>query len=108
MREPLGGPLTNFSIGTTIALLLLFGAGAGGGLHSAQTAALSSPPCGFAGGTLAASSCNAGPCAVWDWSQAAQAESNFALQQPIQDQGVDQPVGTRGQGHGSVLVHERT
>jgi alpha-glucosidase (family GH31 glycosyl hydrolase) len=42
----------------------------------------------IAGGTLAASSCFSGPCAVWDWSQIPQAESNFALQQPIQDQGV--------------------
>jgi len=42
----------------------------------------------IAGGTLAASSCNSGPCAVWDWSQISQAESNFALQQPVQDQGV--------------------
>ncbi|MGD0558449.1 MAG: TIM-barrel domain-containing protein [Streptosporangiaceae bacterium] len=42
----------------------------------------------IAGGTLAASSCNTGPCAVWDWSQIPQAESNFALQQPIQNQGV--------------------
>jgi alpha-glucosidase (family GH31 glycosyl hydrolase) len=42
----------------------------------------------IAGGTLAASGCNSGPCAVWDWSQIPQAESNFALQQPIQDQGV--------------------
>jgi Glycosyl hydrolases family 31/Domain of unknown function (DUF5110)/NPCBM-associated, NEW3 domain of alpha-galactosidase/Carbohydrate binding module (family 35)/IPT/TIG domain len=42
----------------------------------------------IAGGTLAASSCFSGPCAVWDWSQTPQAESNFALQQPIQDQGV--------------------
>jgi alpha-glucosidase (family GH31 glycosyl hydrolase) len=42
----------------------------------------------IAGGTLAASNCNSGPCAVWDWSQIPQAESNFALQQPIQDQGV--------------------
>jgi hypothetical protein len=42
----------------------------------------------IAGGDLAQSSCNTGPCAVWDWSQISQAESNFALQQPIQDQGV--------------------
>jgi len=43
----------------------------------------------IAGGTLAPASCNSGPCAVWDWSKIPQAESNFALQQPIQDQGVD-------------------
>jgi hypothetical protein len=42
----------------------------------------------IAGGTLAPASCNSGPCAVWDWSKIPQAESNFALQQPIQDQGV--------------------
>jgi hypothetical protein len=42
----------------------------------------------IAGGDLASSSCNSGPCAVWDWSQISQAESNFALQQPIQDQDV--------------------
>jgi hypothetical protein len=42
----------------------------------------------IAGGTLAPSSCQSGPCAVWDWSKIPQAESNFALQQPIQDQGV--------------------
>jgi len=41
-----------------------------------------------AGGTLASSNCNSGPCAVWDWSQIPQAESNFAVQQPIQDQGI--------------------
>jgi Glycosyl hydrolases family 31 TIM-barrel domain/Glycosyl hydrolase family 31 C-terminal domain/Domain of unknown function (DUF5110)/NPCBM-associated, NEW3 domain of alpha-galactosidase/IPT/TIG domain len=38
----------------------------------------------IAGNTL---SCSGGEC-VWDWSKIAQAESNFALQQPIQDQGV--------------------
>jgi Glycosyl hydrolases family 31 TIM-barrel domain/Glycosyl hydrolase family 31 C-terminal domain/Domain of unknown function (DUF5110)/NPCBM-associated, NEW3 domain of alpha-galactosidase/Carbohydrate binding module (family 6)/IPT/TIG domain len=38
----------------------------------------------IAGNTL---SCSNGEC-VWDWSQIPQAESNFALQQPIQDQGV--------------------
>jgi hypothetical protein len=32
-------------------------------------------------------SCSNGNC-VWDWSKIPQAESNFALQQPIQDQGV--------------------
>jgi hypothetical protein len=42
----------------------------------------------IAGGDLASSSCNSGPCAVWDWSQIPQAESNFALQQPIQKDGV--------------------
>lgn len=42
----------------------------------------------IAGGSLAQSSCFSGPCAVWDWSQIPQAESNFAIQQPIQDQGV--------------------
>jgi len=41
-----------------------------------------------AGGTLASSSCSAGPCKVWDWSSIAQAESNFSLQQPFQRQGV--------------------
>ena len=42
----------------------------------------------IAGGTLASANCNSGPCAVWDWSKIPQAESNFALQQPIQDQGI--------------------
>ncbi|MHB1876831.1 MAG: TIM-barrel domain-containing protein [Streptosporangiaceae bacterium] len=37
-----------------------------------------------AGNTL---SCGNGEC-VWDWSKVGQAESNFAIQQPIQDQGV--------------------
>jgi hypothetical protein len=32
-------------------------------------------------------SCSGGEC-VWDWSKIPQAESNFAVQQPIQDQGV--------------------
>jgi hypothetical protein len=32
-------------------------------------------------------SCGGGEC-TWDWSQIPQAESNFAIQQPIQDQGV--------------------
>jgi len=32
-------------------------------------------------------SCSGGEC-VWDWSKVAQAESNFAIQQPLQDQGV--------------------
>jgi hypothetical protein len=39
-------------------------------------------------GHLAASTCTYGPCKVWDWSVPAQAESNFALQQPYVDQGV--------------------
>jgi hypothetical protein len=38
----------------------------------------------IAGDTLA---CSSSEC-TWDWSKIAQAESNFALQQPIQDQGV--------------------
>ena len=38
----------------------------------------------IAGNTLG---CSGGEC-VWDWSQIPQAESNFAVQQPIQDQGV--------------------
>jgi alpha-glucosidase (family GH31 glycosyl hydrolase) len=42
----------------------------------------------IAGGTLATGPCNAGQCGVWDWSQVAQAESNFALQQPLYDDGV--------------------
>lgn len=42
----------------------------------------------LAGGTLPTTSCDDGPCAVWDWSQVSQAESNFALQQPIEAQGV--------------------
>jgi hypothetical protein len=42
----------------------------------------------IAGGGLAASSCTAGPCKVWDWSAVPQAESNFALQQSFQHQGV--------------------
>lgn len=37
-----------------------------------------------AGNTL---SCSGGQC-TWDWSKIAQAESNFAIQQPIQNQGV--------------------
>lgn len=41
-----------------------------------------------AGGTLATTSCTDGPCAVFDWSQLAQAEANFGLQQPLQDEGV--------------------
>ena len=42
----------------------------------------------MAGGDLAASSCSDGPCKVWDWSSVAQAESNFALQQSFERQGV--------------------
>ncbi len=42
-----------------------------------------------AGGRLATSTCTVGPCTVWDWSSVAQAESNFALQAPLQREGVD-------------------
>ncbi|MGH9016526.1 MAG: TIM-barrel domain-containing protein, partial [Acidimicrobiales bacterium] len=42
----------------------------------------------LAGGTLASSTCTNGNCKVWDWSSMAQAESNFAVQQPLQGQGV--------------------
>ena len=42
----------------------------------------------IAGTTLASSTCSAGPCKVWDWSSISQAESNFALQQSFQKQGV--------------------
>ncbi len=42
----------------------------------------------IAGTPLASSSCSAGPCKVWDWSTVSQAESNFALQQSLQKQGV--------------------
>lgn len=42
-----------------------------------------------AGGRLASSTCTTGPCTVWDWSTVAQAESNFAIQRPLQRQGVD-------------------
>jgi hypothetical protein len=42
----------------------------------------------IAGTPLAPSSCSAGACKVWDWSTVAQAESNFALQQSLQKQGV--------------------
>jgi alpha-glucosidase (family GH31 glycosyl hydrolase) len=42
----------------------------------------------IAGGTLASASCFSGPCAVWDWSQIPQAESNFAVQQTVQKYGV--------------------
>ena len=41
-----------------------------------------------AGSTLPESSCMAGLCWIWDWSSAAQAESNFALQQPLNRAGV--------------------
>jgi hypothetical protein len=43
----------------------------------------------IAGGPLASSSCFSGSCQVWDWSQVAQAESYFALHQPLESQGVD-------------------
>ncbi len=42
----------------------------------------------IAGHRLASSTCTAGPCKVWDWSSASQAESNFTLQQSFQKQGV--------------------
>ena len=42
----------------------------------------------IAGHTLATSSCTSGNCKVWDWSSVPQAESNFALQQSFQQQGV--------------------
>ena len=42
----------------------------------------------IAGHDLASSSCTNGSCKVWDWSSVAQAESNFALQQSFQHQGV--------------------
>jgi hypothetical protein len=42
----------------------------------------------IAGHRLASSSCTNGKCKVWDWSSIAQAESNFALQQSFQQQGV--------------------
>jgi len=38
--------------------------------------------------TLPKTSCQAGICKVWDWSSVLQAESNFALQQSFQKQGV--------------------
>jgi hypothetical protein len=43
----------------------------------------------IANGNLAPSSCFNGSCDVWDWSDPAQAESYFALQQPLQAQGVN-------------------
>ena len=42
----------------------------------------------IAGHVLASSSCTNGNCKVWDWSSIPQAESNFALQQSFQSQGV--------------------
>ncbi len=42
----------------------------------------------IAGTALASSSCTNGNCKVWDWSSIPQAESNFALQQSFQRQGV--------------------
>ncbi|MFZ0249845.1 MAG: TIM-barrel domain-containing protein [Acidimicrobiales bacterium] len=42
----------------------------------------------IAGNDLASSTCTNGTCKVWDWSSIPQAESNFALQQPLQSQGV--------------------
>ena len=42
----------------------------------------------IAGNALASSSCTNGNCKVWDWSSIPQAESNFALQQSFQRQGI--------------------
>jgi hypothetical protein len=42
----------------------------------------------IAGTTLPKSSCQAGICKIWDWGSISQAESNFALQQSFQKQGV--------------------
>jgi hypothetical protein len=42
----------------------------------------------IAGHDLASSSCTNGNCKVWNWSSIPQAESNFALQQSFQHQGV--------------------
>jgi hypothetical protein len=43
----------------------------------------------IAGNTLQPGSCNVSTtCDVWDWSNVAQAESNFALQQPLYNDGV--------------------
>jgi len=42
----------------------------------------------IAGHTLASSTCTNGKCKVWDWSSIPQAESNFALQQSFEKQGV--------------------
>lgn len=41
-----------------------------------------------AGRPLTSSTCTYGTCKVWDWSSIPQAESNFALQQSFQRQGV--------------------
>ncbi len=41
-----------------------------------------------AGHALASSSCTNGNCKVWDWSSIPQAESNFAVQQSFQRQGI--------------------
>jgi Glycosyl hydrolases family 31/Domain of unknown function (DUF5110)/Carbohydrate binding module (family 6) len=42
----------------------------------------------IAGHDLTLTSCFSGTCYVWDWSQVPQAESNFALQQSFDKQGV--------------------
>jgi hypothetical protein len=42
----------------------------------------------LAGNNLTSSSCFSGPCFVWDWSNISQAESNFAVQQSVQNAGV--------------------
>ncbi len=42
----------------------------------------------IAGNTLTKTSCMAGICLAWNWSSVPQAESNFALQQSLQRQGV--------------------
>ena len=42
----------------------------------------------IAGHALASSTCTHGSCKVWDWSSIPQAESNFALLQSLQQQGV--------------------
>jgi len=42
----------------------------------------------IAGSTLPKSSCMAGICRIWNWSSVGQAESNFALQQSFEKQGV--------------------
>ena len=41
-----------------------------------------------AGGKLPESACMAGLCWIWDWSSVGQAESNFALQAPLEREGV--------------------
>jgi hypothetical protein len=43
----------------------------------------------IAGGSLTPSTCFSGSCEVWDWSDVAQAESYFALQQPYEAEGTD-------------------